>query len=144
MVRAPLFLGVGALSRRIGAFFADHLKGHVHDQFAVGIGKTTEEMTETLEELGGLTRTAPFFGAGNHALRQCGSFWRRFSIVEKLIHGNFQSPGEFLERLDAGDGMAIFDAGNVASFQPGAVFNISLREVLLFADSPKTIRNYHI
>src|SRR6267378_1465062 len=62
-----------------------------------------------------------------------GKVWqlgRLLTIVEKLVHGNFQSPSHLFQGFNRGNGMAILHAGNVTTKQARALFNVALGEFL--------------
>lgn len=131
-------------SEKSGALFADHLEGHVHDQLAVGFGEAPEKMAEAVEESCGFAGLAPFVAAGGHAFGERGDLRWRFSIVKKLVHGDFEGAGHFFKRLDAGDGVAILDARNVASLQAGALLDIALRKIFFLAYGSQSVGDNHI
>jgi len=58
---------------------------------------------------------------------------RLLTILEKLIHGNFQSPSHLLQRFDGGDRMTIFHPRYVGPKQPGSFLDVALGEMPLFA-----------
>ena len=53
---------------------------------------------------------------------------RFLAIVEKLIERNFHGARHFFKRFNGGNGMAVFDARNVAAEQSGALLDIALRQ----------------
>src|SRR5260370_194371 len=63
-----------------------------------------------------------------------GGLGRGFSIVKKLVHGNFESAGHFFECLDTRDGVAVFDTRDVAALETGALLNVPLRKPFLLPD----------
>ena len=68
---------------------------------------------------------------------------RRFAFIEQTIDRNFQRPRVFLKRLDRGDSVTILDAGRVAAQTTGALFHVTLREILCFAELSKAFTDNH-
>lgn len=90
-----------------------------------------------------LAGTAPGKVEGISSPGKIPKFKRPFTIVEQLIEGDLQGVGHFLQRFERRNGVAIFDAGDVAAEQPSSFFNITLREVLLLAESTQAVSNDH-
>jgi hypothetical protein len=124
------------------ALFADHLECHVHDQLAVGFGEAAEKAAEPVEEFCGFAGTAPL--VAGHALGGRGDLRWRFPVVKKLVHGDFEGPGHFFESLDAGDGVAVLDTGDVASLEAGALLDFALRKIFLLAYGSQPVGDNHI
>jgi hypothetical protein len=57
-----------------------------------------------------------------------------FPFAKQLVHRNFESPRQLFEGLDARDGVAVLDAGDVTALQSGALLDITLRKVFLLPD----------
>jgi ATP-dependent Clp protease adapter protein ClpS len=69
-------------------------------------------------------------------IRQLG---RLFTIVEKLVHGNFQSPRHLLQCFNGGNSVVVFNTADIAPNQAHALFDIALREFLVFAECAKSV-----
>ena len=72
--------------------------------------------------------TAPGDVVRRLALGKIRQFGRLLAIVEKLVHGNFQSPGQFLQRFDGRNRMPVFNAGDVATKQSRPLLDVPLRK----------------
>ena len=66
-----------------------------------------------------------------------------FTVVEELIKWAFESASQFFQRFDGRNGVAIFDAGDVAAKQTGSLLDITLGEFLFFAQSAKPVTDNH-
>jgi len=60
------------------------------------------------------------------SLRKIGQLGRLFSVVEELIHRDFEGAGKLLQRLNTRNCVAIFDTGHVATEQSCLLLNIAL------------------
>src|ERR1700680_2828085 len=80
-----------------------HLLRHGQDQSHFAAIHATEQAAELDERACLFARTAPQIVVNSLALqeiRQLGWLW---SVVEKLIHRNFEGAGKLLKRFDVGD-----------------------------------------
>src|SRR5258708_34934960 len=113
---------------------ADHLKGHVHDEFAIIRREAAKKLAEALKEFCGLTQTAPLVAIGGYSGWKRWGLGRRFPVVKKLVHGNLESPGHFFKSLDTWDGVAVLHTRDVATLEASALLDVPLRKVLLLPD----------
>jgi hypothetical protein len=60
------------------------------------------------------------------------------TIAKQGMKRDIERPRNSIQGVNGGDGVAVFDARNVAAEQPCALFEISLRESLLFSQSPQS------
>ena len=87
------------LRRKNQALFADQLEGHMHHQLAVVLGEAAEKFAEAQEEFRGFAGAAPLVTLIGDAFGEGGNLGRRFPAVKQLLHGNFESPGHFLQSV---------------------------------------------
>jgi hypothetical protein len=83
-------------------------------------------MPEALEKVCRLAGTAPLVAIRRHARWERTRLGRRFPVVKKLVHGNFESAGHLFQRLDARDGVAILHTRDLATLQASALLDVPL------------------
>jgi hypothetical protein len=91
-----------------------HFLRHVQDEFAVFIFYLAEQTAQFVEETGFFANTPPGDIVGRFALGKIGKLGWLFSVVEELIEWALERASQFLERFNGWDGMAIFNAGDIA------------------------------
>ncbi len=104
-------------TKESGTVSAYQLEGHVKDQLPVSLRDAPEKLTQPLKKLGGFAGLAPFI--------------------------TLAGARQLFERLDARDGVAVLDSGDVATLQASAPLDVPLRYVLLLADGTNAIGDYH-
>ena len=65
------------------------------------------------------------------------------AFVEELIKRDLESTRQLFQRLNSRNGMAILDAGDIASQQASALFNVALGEFLFLAHLAEAVANNH-
>ena len=132
------------MKRRSGLFgAAGHLFCEAVEEAAVAGSDFAEEAAETQEIVGVLSGGAEGhvivgFGSGRPGGRRKG-----VAVVEMVVDGDFDGAGEFFESFDGRNGVAVFDAGEIATKQPGAIFDIALGEIALFAKQAEALTDSH-
>jgi hypothetical protein len=109
-----------------GRLAIGHFLGHVKQQAAVTFFDLAEKPAETAQVTGILAGAAPGDVVRALPLGKIREHGRFFAVVEELIEGHFHCPGQLLESLDCWDGVAVFDARNIAPEQAGALFDVTL------------------
>ena len=92
-----------------------HLLSHVKDELAILFLDLAQEAAQLVEITGFFPDAAPSDVVRRLALRQIGKLGWLFSIVEELVERTLEGTGQFLQRFDGRNGMAIFDAGNITT-----------------------------
>jgi hypothetical protein len=121
-----------------------HLLSHVQQEPTVAFFNATHQPAKLVQQTRLFAGAPPNDFVGAFALQKVGEFGRLFSVIEELVEGDFQSASHFFERFDGRYGVAIFHARNVAAKQSGALFDVPLGELLLFAQSAKSIADNHV
>jgi hypothetical protein len=119
------------------------LLGEAIEEAAVAGGDFAEEAAEAVEVVGVLSggtkgHTIIGFGMGRPGGRGKG-----VTVVEKIMDGNLDGAGEFFEGLNGGNGMAVFDAREIAAEQSGAILDIALGEIALFPKQAEALTYSH-
>jgi len=107
----------------------------VEDELAVVLGEAAEKLAEALEETRGVAGVAPVAVIVGGVLGDGPKFGGRIAVVKELVERNFEGAGQFFKGLDARDGVAVFDARDVATLEAGALLDVALGKVFLLADS---------
>src|SRR6266851_1843121 len=92
-----------------------HFLSHKKEQTTILSIHAAEQAAKLTQKASIFTSTAPGDVVRRLPLGKIRQLGRLLAIVEKLVHGNLQSPGHFLQRFDGRDGMAVFNAGDVAT-----------------------------
>src|SRR5689334_11465943 len=98
-----------------------HLLSHVQQQPPVAFFDATHQPAELAQKTSLFPGAAPDNIVGAFALRKVGELGWFLSVIEELVERDFQSARHFLECFNGRNGMAIFDAGNIAAEQSGAL-----------------------
>ena len=120
-----------------------HLLSHVKQESAVAFWNTTHKPAKLGQKTGLFPDAAPNDIVGAFALRKVGEHGGFFSVIEELIKRDFQSASQFLKRFNGRNGMAIFNARDIATKQSGALFDVPLGKLFFFAQSAKPIAHNH-
>ena len=89
--------------------------GEAIEKAAVAGGDFAEEAAEAVEVVGvlsGRTKVHMIMGFGMGSLGRRG---KGVNIVEEIMDGDLDGAGEFFKGLDGGNGMAVFDAREIAA-----------------------------
>jgi hypothetical protein len=135
--------GRTARCREAGPLTVGHFLSHVEQEASITFIDSTQEPAEHGQETRFLAGRAPGDFIRRLTFGQIGQIGRLFTVVKQLIYRYFEGPGHFLERFDGGNGVAIFDAGDVAAKQTCTLFDITLRKIFFLAQGAKTIANNH-
>src|SRR5713226_4769114 len=120
-----------------------HFLSHEEQHLQVALVHPPEELAELGEQPGILACATPE-GSGAHlALWQIGKLGWLFAVVEELVDRALQGTGKLLQRFDGGHGVTVFDAGDVAAQQTGALLDVALRKLLVFAQDPQAVADNH-
>ncbi len=60
------------------------------------------------------------------------------TIAKQGMKWDIKRSRNSIQRVNRGDGVAVFDARNVAAEQTSVLFHVALRETLLFSQSPQS------
>lgn len=121
-----------------------HFLRHVEQEPPVAVVHATHQPAQLVQKTSLFAMAAPDDIVGAFALRKVGELWWLFAVVEELIERYFESASHLFQCLDSRNGMAIFDAGNIATEEPGALLDITLRKFLFFAQCAESITDNHI
>jgi hypothetical protein len=121
-----------------------HLLSHVKQEPAVFFFNATHEPAKLVQKPGLFPGAAPNNFVGASALRKVGELGRFFSVIEKLVKRDLQSARQFLERFNGRNRMAIFDARNITAKKSGALFDVPLGKLFIFAQDAKPITDNHV
>jgi len=121
-----------------------HLLSHVKQEPAVAFFDATHEPAKLAQKTSFFSGAAPNDLVGAFALGKVGKHGGFFSVIEELIKRDFEGASHFLKRFDGRNGMAIFDAGDIAAKQSGALFDVPLGKLLFFAQGAKPIADNHV
>jgi len=121
-----------------------HLLSHVKQEPTVAFFDATHEPAKLVQKTSLFPDAAPNDFVGAFALQKVGEHGRFFSVIEELIKRDVQSARHFLQRFNGRHGMAIFDAGDVAAEQSGALFDVPLGKLFVFAQGAKPITDNHV
>ena len=127
-----------------GSLAIRHFLSHVKKETTVTFFDAAHKPAETAQVARFLPGAAPGDIVGAFALRKIGELGWLFAVIEKLVEWNFHRSRQFFKSLDRRNGVAVFDARNVAAKQPGALFNITLGQFFCFAEQAYTVTNYHV
>src|SRR5215470_12941603 len=94
---------------------AGHFLGHIQNQFAICFVGLAQQAAKFVEKTRIFTGAAPSDVVTRLALREVRQLRRFLAVVEELIERHFESASELLERFNSRNGVAIFDAGDVAA-----------------------------
>jgi len=121
-----------------------HLLSHVKQEAAIAIFDATEQPAKLVQKTSLFPGATPNDFVGAFALRKVGEHGRLFSVIEELVKRDFQGASHFLQRFDGRNGMAIFDAGDIAAKQSGALFDVPLGVLFVFAQGAKSVTDNHV
>src|SRR5690242_18348971 len=121
-----------------------HFLRHIQKQAAVAFVDAAQQPAEHGQKTRFFARTAPGDFLCRPAFWQIGEFRRFFAVVKQLVKRHFQGTRHLFERFYGGNRMAIFYARNIAPKEPGTFFDVTLGELLFFAQSAQTIANNHL
>jgi hypothetical protein len=107
-----------------------HLLSHEQNKLPVLFIGLAQETTKLTQETSILPRAAPCDIIRRPALWEIRHLGRLLAVIKKLVHGDFQGSGHFLQRFDGRNGVAVFNAGDVAAKQARALFDFALGESL--------------
>jgi hypothetical protein len=110
-----------------------HLLSHVKQEPTVIFFNATHQPAKLVQKTGLFPSAAPNDFVSASALGKVGKLGRFFSVIEELVKWDFQGAGYFLECFNGRNSMAIFDAGNIAAKQSGALFDVPLGKLFIFA-----------
>src|SRR5580704_6240804 len=120
-----------------------HLLGHEKQQPAVAFFDATHQPAEPAQQARLFSRASPRDIIGRLPLRKIRQHRRLFAIIEKLVERNFHRPCQLFQCLDRRNGMPVFDARDVTTEQPSALFDVALRKFFCFTKQTDTVANYH-
>jgi len=121
-----------------------HFLSHVKQKPTVFILDATHQPAKLVQKTSLFPGAAPNDIVGAFALRKIGEHGRFFSVIEELVKRDLQSASHFLKRLDGRNRVAILDARDIAPKQPGALFDVPLGVLFLFAHGAKPISDNHV
>jgi hypothetical protein len=120
-----------------------HLLSHVKQETPVVVFDATHEPPKLAQKTSIFPDAAPDDIVSALALGEVGEDGWFFSVVEKLIEWDFQSARHFFERFDGRNGMAIFNAGDIATKQSCALFDVTLGKLFFLAHGAKPVADNH-
>jgi hypothetical protein len=123
---------------------AGHFLSHVKQEPPIVIFNATEEPAKLAQKTGFFSCAAPNDIVGAFALRKIGKHGRFFTVIEELVERDFQGASQFLECFNGRNGMAIFDARDIAAEQSGALFDVPLGKLFVLAQNAKSVADNHV
>jgi hypothetical protein len=120
-----------------------HFLGYLKKKLTVSVVRLAQQSAKLVEVTRLFTNTAPCNVIRRFSLGEVRQFQRFLAFAKQLTERALKSSRNLLQRLDGGNGTAIFNAGNVAAKQTCAVLNVALREFLLLAHSADAVANNH-
>ena len=120
-----------------------HFLGHVEDQLAIPFIQLAQQAAKPVEKAGVFPRAAPGDIVRRLPLGEVGELRRFFTVVEELIERDLESAGQFLERFNGWDSVAIFNAGDVATKEAGPLLDVTLGEFLVLTQSAEAVTYNH-
>src|SRR6266852_5168313 len=121
-----------------------HFLSHKQEQTTILSIHAAEQAAKLTQKASIFTSTAPSNVVRRLPLGKIRQLGRLLAIVEKLVHRNFQSPGHFLQRFDGRDGMAVFNAGDIASKQSRLLLDVPLRKLFFLPHGAQSIPDNHV
>src|SRR2546429_2788479 len=97
-----------------------HLLSHKQNNLAILFVGFAQQTAKVAQKSRLFARTAPNIFIRRLVLRKIRWLGWLITIVEKLIHGNFQCPGHLLQRFNGRNSVAILDAGDIGPEQASA------------------------
>ena len=92
-----------------------HFLGHIQNQLAIFLVGLAQQAAKLVEETRFFAAAAPGNVVRRLALGKVGQLRRFFTVVEELIKWALESASQLFQSLDGWDGVAIFDAGDIAT-----------------------------
>jgi hypothetical protein len=123
---------------------AGHFLSHVKQEPAIVILDATQEPAKLAQKTGFFSCAAPNDFVGVFALRKVGKLGRFFTVIEELVERDFQGASQFLECFNGRNGMAIFNARDIATEQSGALFDVPLGKLFVLAQNAKSVADNHV
>src|SRR6267378_7001328 len=117
--------------------------GHVKDELAIPFFHFAQQAAKLVEKACIFTDAAPGDVVRRFTLGKVRQLRRFLTVIKELIEWALESTSEFFQRFDGRYGMAILNAGNVATKQPRSFFDVALGEFLFFAECAKAVTNNH-
>jgi hypothetical protein len=99
----------------------------------------TQQAAEPNERSGIATRTTPTIIIKPREPRSR----RLLAIVEKLVHWDFHGLRQLFQGFDCRNSVAVLEARNVTAQKPGALLDVALGQLFLFAQSLQPLSNEH-
>ena len=100
----------------------------MHHKLAVFLISLAQHAAKLVQVSGVFAGAAPRNGIRRLSLGEVRSLGRLVTVVEKLVHGNLQSPSHLFHRFNGGNGVPVFHARDIAAKQAGALLNVTLGE----------------
>src|SRR5258708_31370676 len=120
-----------------------HFLGHVENELAIPFFHFAQQAAKLVKKACIFTDAAPGDVVRRLPLREIRQLSRFLTVIKELIEWALESASQLFQRFDGRDSMTILDAGNVATKQAGAFFDVALGEFLFFAHGAKTVTNNH-
>src|SRR3984957_9148717 len=92
-----------------------HLLRHIEQQTTIAFIDPAEQTAETPQDASVFSTSAPRDIVGGLSFGKIRQFGWFFAVVEKLVEWDFHGARQFFQRLDGRNGVAIFNAGNIAT-----------------------------
>jgi hypothetical protein len=128
-------------ARELRFSFVRHLLRDKKKQMLVGLIHAAKQHVEAVPKPRPFTGTTPWTAKGFLCL-QGGGEGPLLALIEELVERNLESARHFLEGLDGGDGVSIFNAGDVTTKQSGTFLDVTLGKVLLLPECLQAIANH--
>jgi hypothetical protein len=120
-----------------------HFLGHVKKELTIGLIGLAQQPSKLVEVASVFARTTPSNVIRRFSLWKVRQFWWFLAVVEQLIERALESTGELFQGFDGRDGVAILYAGNIATKQASALFNVALGKFLFLAHCAEAVADNH-
>jgi hypothetical protein len=119
-----------------------HFLGHVKKELTIGLIGLAQQPSKLVEVASVFARTTPRNVIRRFSLRKVRQSWWFLAVVEQLIEA-FKCAGKLFQGFDGRDSMAVFNAGNIATKQACAFFDVALGEFLFLAHCAEAVADNH-
>ena len=110
-----------------------HFLGHVKKELTIGLIGLAQQPPKLVEVAGVFARTTPRNVIRRFSLWKVRQFRWFLAVVEQLIEWALKSTGELFQGFDGRDSVAVLYAGNIATKQASALFDVPLGKSLFLA-----------
>jgi len=120
-----------------------HFLGHVKKKLTIGLVGLAQQPPKLVEVASVFARITPRNVIRRFSLWKVRQFRWFLAVVEQLIEWALKSTGELFQGFDGRDSVAILYAGNIATKQASALFDVALGKSLFLAHCAEAIADNH-